>query len=207
MLDVASSAIRDEILLRVGAGVLPGVVKLVATPGGQYVLALHGQSGQVSVIDLARHQILAVLDLPGPAVQAFPSANAQYVLVPNARDRSVSMISTWTFRESARLPGAADASGINLGMFDSVAVLLDRARRQALVLNLDSRRQTGEIDLNSRPGTAITAAAGTKLYVALTDRDAVAMIDLRAGRLLKLIEDVGTEPWAVSSTGGLSYCH
>ena len=114
----------------------------------------------MSVIDLHSLQVLAVLDLPGPAVQAFPTANAQYVLVPNARDRSVSMISTWSFRESTRLPGAADVAGINLGMFDSVAFVLDRAREDALVLDLDGRRQAGEIALDARTGTAITAAAG-----------------------------------------------
>ena len=77
------------------------------------------------MIDLSRRQVEATLSLPGPAVQAFPTANAQCVLVPNARDRSVSMVSSWSFRESVRLPGAAEVTGINPGLFDSVAFVLD----------------------------------------------------------------------------------
>jgi YVTN family beta-propeller protein len=202
VVETASGAVRDEIPLRAG-----GIVNLVETPGSQYGLALHGQSGQISVIDLRRRQVQATLSLPGPAVQAFPTANAQYVLVPNARDRSVSMVSSWSFRESVRLPGAAEVAGINPGLFDSVAFVLDRSREDALILDLDARRQAGGIPLHARPATAIAAAAGTKLYVALPERDAVAVIDMDARRLVKLIESMGAEPWAVSSTGGLSYCH
>jgi YVTN family beta-propeller protein len=202
-LAVASGRLREEIVL----GGLPGIVDLVATPGGQYGFALHGQGGQVSVLDLRTLRLLATLELPGPAVQASPTANAQYVLVPNGRNRSVSMISTWSFRESARLPGAAEVAGINPGMFDSLAFLLDRTNADALVLDLDARRAAGAVALPARPATAVAAAAGTKLYVALTERDAVAVIDMGARRVLKLIGGVGAEPWAVSNPGGLSYCH
>jgi YVTN family beta-propeller protein len=92
-------------------------------------------------------------------------------------------------------------------MFDTVAFELDRAREKALVLDLDSRKEIGEIAFGSPPGTAITAAAGVKLYVALTESNAVAVVDVQQSRLLKVIDGVGEKPWAVSSVGGLSYCH
>jgi hypothetical protein len=35
----------------------------------------------------------------------------------------------------------------------------------------------------------------------------VAVIDLRERRLVKVIEDVGEEPWGAHMVGALNYCH
>jgi DNA-binding beta-propeller fold protein YncE len=72
VVDVIAGTIGNEILLSTKTSVLPGIVGLVQTPGSQFGFALHGERGQISVIDLRDLQILTVLHLPGPAVQAFP---------------------------------------------------------------------------------------------------------------------------------------
>ena len=114
--------------------------------------------------------------------------------MPNESDGTVSLISTWSYEETARLPGAAAVSGINTGMFDTLAVVIER-------------RQLGTIALPSRPETGVSAAAGTKLYVALSGSDRLAVIDLRERRLTATIEGVGDQPWAVNMANALSYCH
>jgi YVTN family beta-propeller protein len=207
LVDVAAGAIEGQIELRDGTSPLPGVVELTRTAGGLLAFALHGAGGEVSVIDLAARAQVATVELPGPASKGFPTGTNQHVLVPSERDRSVSLISTWSFRESARLPGAGDVSGINLGMLDSVAFVLSRDQDKALVLDLEHRRQVGEIALPSRPETGVSMDAGRKLYVALSASDRLAVIDMAARRLVKMIEGVGEQPWGVSSVGALSYCH
>jgi YVTN family beta-propeller protein len=109
--------------------------------------------------------------------------------------------------ETDRLPGASDVSGINAGMFDTVAFVLSRGEDKAVILDLEGRRKLGEIALPSRPETGVTAAAGTKLYVALSGTDRVAVIDMRKRTLVKTIDGVGNQPWGVNLAGGLSYCH
>jgi YVTN family beta-propeller protein len=205
--DVATGTVAGQIELRDGAAPLPGIVALTRTIDGLFGFAMHGQGGEVSVIDLSTLDQVSTVELPGPARKAYPTGANQFVLVPSERDRSMSLISTWSFRESARLPGAASVSGINLGMLDSVAFVLSRDQNKALVLDLERRRQVGEIPLPSRPETGISVDAGRKLYVALSATDQLAVIDMAARKLVKTIEGVGKAPWGVSSVGALSYCH
>jgi YVTN family beta-propeller protein len=206
-IDIATGTVAGEIELHDGAAPLPGIVALTRTIDGLFGFAMHGQGGDVAVIDLSALKQVSTVELPGPARKAYPTGTNQFVLVPNERDRSVSLISTWSFKESARLAGAAKVSGINLGMLDSVAFVLSRDPDQALVLDLERRRQVGEIALPSRPETGISMDAGRKLYVALGGSDRLAVIDMVARKLVKMIEGVGEEPWGVSSVGALSYCH
>jgi YVTN family beta-propeller protein len=117
------------------------------------------------------------------------------------------LLSDGTVQEITRLPGAPGISGINTGMFDSVASALSRTDSRAVVLDLDERRAAGEVTLPSRPETGIIADEGRKLYVALSGSDQVAVIDMRRWMLTKLIDGVGREPWAVNMVGALSYCH
>jgi YVTN family beta-propeller protein len=207
LVDIATGTVEGRIELRDGSAPLPGVVELTRTSGGLVGFALHGAGGEVSVIDLPARAQVATVGLPGPATKGFPTGTSQHVLVPSERDRSVSLISTWSFRESARLPGAGDVSGINLGMLDSVAFVLSRDQDKALVIDLERRRQVGEIALPSRPETGVSMDAGRKLYVALSGSDRLAVIDMATRELVKMIEGVGDQPWGVSSVGALSYCH
>ncbi|MDJ0944683.1 MAG: hypothetical protein QNJ30_14550 [Kiloniellales bacterium] len=186
---------------------LPGIADLVRTPGGGIALALHGQSGEVSVIDLPKAERIAKLRVPGPALRGFPSANSQFFLIPNGLDGSVSSVSTWTHRETFRLPAAPDVQGVNLGMFDTLGFAISRSRRQAVALDLQDGRRDKTLELPGTPETGVSAEGGTKLYVALSSSDQVAVIDLMGRRLLRLIDGVGERPWAVNRAGGLSYCH
>jgi YVTN family beta-propeller protein len=208
VIEVATARVVARIDLAAASGQDPGGVRALArTPGGELAFALHGASGLVSVIDLRARRHLTTIALPGPALQAYPTADSQHVLVPNGRDGTVSLISTWSLEESARLPGAAGIAGINTGMFDTLAVALSRSGDKAVLLDLIERRALGEIALPSRPETGVSAAAGTKLYVALSGSDRLAVIDLQARRLLTTIDGVGAQPWAVNMASALSYCH
>ena len=186
---------------------LPGIADLVRTPGGGTALALHGQSGEVSVIDLPKAKRVAKLRLPGPALRGFPASNSQFFLIPNGQDGSVSTVSTWSHRETARLPAAPDVQGVNLGMFDTLGFAISRSQRKAVALDLQDGHRAKTLDLPGTPETGVSAEAGTKLYVALSSSNQVAVIDLMRRRLLRLIDDVGEQPWAVNRAGGLSYCH
>ena len=206
-IDVVSLAEgRVTQVIDLGAG-LPGIADLVRTPGGGTALALHGQGGEVSVIDLPKAEPVAKLRLPGPALRGFPASNSQFFLIPNGRDGSVSSISTWSHRETARLPAAPGVQGVSLGMFDTLGFAISRSHRKAVALDLQDGHRAKTLELPGTPETGISAEAGTKLYVALSSSDQVAVIDLMRRRLLRLIDGVGDQPWAVNRAGGLSYCH
>jgi YVTN family beta-propeller protein len=205
IVDVAAGTLAGRIELDADG---QGVQDLARTPGGKIGIALHGDSGLISGLDLVAATQVASSRIPGPAERAFPSANSQLFLVPNAQDRSVSMISSWTYKAFERLPAPGAVLGINFGMFDMVALALDGEENQARAWNLtgDQRGSTA-IDLPGRPATGLSVEAGTKLYIALSDSDQVAIIDIAQRKLTGVIDDVVAQPWAVNAAGGLSYCH
>lgn len=184
-----------------------GVVELIRTPGGKTGLALHGESGLISALDLDQRVQVGSTTLPGPVDRGFPSANSQYFLLPNGDDGALSMVSSWTYRESQKLPSVQNLTGVNFAMFDTVAFALSGNGKKALALSLLETPRPNAIDLPGHPETGLTVELGTKLYVALSDTNQVAVIDTQGERLIGLIDDVGDEPWAITAAGGLGYCH
>jgi YVTN family beta-propeller protein len=216
VIDVAKAAIIDEIRIaeppalagKEGpGGEFQGIINVTATPDGRLGFAAHGEAGELAVIDLrtrAVKQRVALGELPW---RAYSTADGRFMLVPNNGDRTLSVISTATLEVVATLPAAEDVTGINTGWFETIAFALSRAERKAVVYDLESMTRTGEIALPGTPETGVTTPDGTKLYVALSDTDQVAVIDVRGRALIKTIDGVGDEPWGAMMVGALNYCH
>jgi DNA-binding beta-propeller fold protein YncE len=159
------------------------------------------------VFDLKQQQRLTSIVLPGPAGRVFPKADSQSVFVANDRDGSMSRISTWTLRESARLPVGSDIVGINFGFFQTVAFALSRGESKVVAYDLDRATPTLLRSLPGRPESGTISPDGLKFYVALSDKNEVAVIDVRSGRVAKLIPDVEPEIGSVISANQDNYCH
>ena len=204
VLDTTDGKIRRKINLAAGDD---AVVELVRTPGGKTGLALHGDSGLISALNLDDQVEVGSTRLSGPVHRGFPSANSQYFFIPIDEGETVSMVSSWTYQESRRLPGIADVTGFNVAMFDTVAFALSGEERAARSISLLETPRPRSISLPGRPETGLTVELGTKVYVALSDTDQIAVIDAIGKRLVGVIEGVGDEPWAITAAGGLGYCH
>jgi YVTN family beta-propeller protein len=129
------------------------------------------------------------------------------MLVPNNGDRTLSVISTATLEVVATLPAAEDVTGVNTGWFETTAFALSRAGRKAVVYDLEAMAKVGEIAFPGTPETGVTTPDGARLSVALSETDQVAVIDVRARKLVKTIDRVGEEPWGAMMIGTLNYCH
>ena len=204
VLDASNGKLRKEIGLAAGDD---AVVELLRTPGGKTGLALHGDSGLVSALNLDDQVEVGSTRLPGSVHRGFPSANSQYFFLPIGGGETVSMVSSWTHREADRLPGVKSMTGFNVAMFDSVAFALGGEGRVAKMVSLLGTPGPKIIDLPGHPETGLTVELGTKVYVALSDTDQIAVIDAIGKGLMGVIDDVGDEPWAIASAGGLGYCH
>lgn len=202
--DAANGKYRRTINLSAGHD---AIVELVRTPGGKKGLALHGDSGLISALNLIDQTEIQSTRLSGPVHRGFPSANSQFFFLPIGEGQTVSMVSSWTHRESQSLPGIKDMTGFNVAMFDSVAFALGGDGKGAKVISLLGAPRPKMITLPGRPETALTAELGTKVYVALSDTDQIAVIDAIGKSLVGVIDDVGDEPWAITAAGGLGYCH
>ena len=219
VIDVAKGKVIDEIpvgdeqqlaALPGGEDDYQGVINVTRTVDGRLGFAAYGDGDTMAVIDLRTRRKLKTLKLGDLPWRAYTTADSRYMIVPNNGDQTVSIVSTTSpFREVARLRGAPDMTGVNTGWFESVAFVISRGEDKLVVLDRQEMRNTGEISLGKgcTPETGVTNPEGTKLYVALSGCNQVAVIDTRARKIVKRISGVGEEPWGAHMVGALNYCH
>ena len=216
VIDIASARVVDEIpvgrptALAATEGVgaeFQGIINVTPTPDGRLGFAAHGEANELAVIDLRTRALKKTIALGELPWRAYSTADGRFMLVPNNGDRTLSVISTATLEVVATLPAAEDVTGVNTGWFETTGFALSRAGRKAVIYDLEAMTRVGEIALPGMPETGVTTPDGTKLYVALSDTDQVAVIDIRARALIKTIDDVGDEPWGAMMVGALNYCH
>jgi YVTN family beta-propeller protein len=216
VIDVAKAEVVDEIRVAestVASGdaqadaEFQGIINVTRTPDGRLGFAAHGEGNRLAVLDLRTGALKASIELGSLPWRAYGTADGRYMLVPNNGEATVSVISTSTLEEVARLPGAEDMTGVNTGWFETTAVVISRGEDKAVVYDLEAMAKVGEIALPGTPETGVTTPDGTKLYVALSGTGQVAVIDMRRRALVKMIDDVGDEPWGTTMLGALNYCH
>jgi YVTN family beta-propeller protein len=215
VVDVASGAVVNEIPVgepkavaaQGDGGTFQGIINVTRTPDGAFGFAAYGEGDQMAVIDLRTQAMIRTLELGDLPWRAYSTADGRFVLVPNNGEETVSVISTSSLEEVARLPGAADMTGVNTGWFETTAFVISRGEDKAVILDLVEMKKAGEITLPSSPETGVVTPDGRKLYVALSGSDRVAVIDTRERRLIKMIDHVGQEPWGAHMVGALNYCH
>jgi YVTN family beta-propeller protein len=216
VIDVASARVIDQIpvgrapVVAATEGVgaeFQGIINVTPTPDGSLGFAAHGEAGELAVIDLRTHELKKSVALGELPWRAYGTADGRFMLVPNNGERTLSVISTADLEVVATLPAAEDVTGVNTGWFETTAFALSRAGMKAVVYDLEAMARLGEIALPGTPETGVTTPDGAKLYVALSDTDQVAVIDIRARALIKTIAGVGDEPWGTMMIGALNYCH
>ena len=186
-----------------------GIINVTRTPDGRLGFAAYGDGDVMAVIDLRTQKKLASVKLGDEPWRAFTTADGRFMIVPNNGDETVSIFSTKApYKEVARLKGAADMTGVNTGWFETTAFVISRGDDKVVLLDLVNMKNIGEIDLpGGSPETAVTSPDGTRLYVALSGTNEVAVIDTRARKLIRKIGNVGKEPWGAHMVGSLNYCH
>ncbi len=216
VIDVASAEVIEEIPVGEGQAVAyagggdreyQGVINVTATPDGRLGFAAFGEGNRLAVLDLRNGRKKKTLELGELPWRAYTTADGRFMIVPNNGDETVSIISTASLEEVARLRGANGMTGVNTGWFETTAFVISNAEEKLVVIDLETMENAGEIALPGTPETGVTSPDGTRLYVAISSTDQVAVIDTRKRELVELIDDVGEEPWGTFMVGALNYCH
>jgi YVTN family beta-propeller protein len=217
VIDVAKAKVVNELPVAEGrelaalggADEHQGIINVTRTPDGRLGFAAFGDGDAMAVFDLRTQKKLATIALGDTPWRAYTTADGRYMIVPNNGDRTVSIISTTSpFKEVARVKGASDMTGVNTGWFETVAFVISRGDDKVVLVDLEGKKTVGEIALpGGSPETGVVTPDGTKLYVALSGSDEVAVIDTRTRKLVKRIKGVGEEPWGAHMVGALNYCH
>jgi YVTN family beta-propeller protein len=177
------------------------------TPGGGFGFVMHGDSGIMSVVDLKEIKLLENVHLEGAAMRAYPTADSQYLLMVDDDRDWFSIISTWTLRETARLPAPKRVTAVATAFFDAYAFLISAKERRAVAIDLSRQRVFAELKLPGIPAGAVPSGDGLKLYVALQDVDQVAVVNVVTQKVEDLIDGVGVAPQQLSTVADRGYCH
>ena len=183
-----------------------GVTNVTRTPNGRFGFATINGGDFLNVLDLDNRKTGKVLRLGQNPWRAYGTADGRMMLVPNNGARTVSVIDTSSFEVAATLRGASDVTAINTGWFDSVAFVMSRAERKAVVLDLMNMEAVGDIALPDEPDPGVVTPDGRKLYVALKSGK-VAVIDTRARKLVAVIEGLSEGLWGITMGHSNNYCH
>lgn len=185
-----------------------GSVLHVATdPGGEYAFAVQSASGVLSIFKLKELTKATQVRLPGPAGRLLPGADSQFVLITVAGGRALSIISTWTLKESERIPMSAAISSVGLGLLQGVSIGMSRASRTVQNVDLRERRRLTPLRMPGVPEAGTASPDGLKFYVALSDTGQVAVIDILQSTVSHVIEDVVRGASIVVPALGNNYCH
>jgi DNA-binding beta-propeller fold protein YncE len=149
---------------------------------------------------------MAMLHLPPPLGRIIPSQDSQFVLVPS-RHGSVSVVSTWTLKETARLDLGVEPDSIGLALFQSVVTIISQAARKVILYDLRDEHRIADIALPGRPGSGAVSPDGSKLYVTLPDTGEVAVINLTLRRIGHIIDGAGAGVSVIIPAAGNGYCH
>jgi hypothetical protein len=202
VVDLASGRLLEELVMP-----FEGVTDLSLTPDGNQALVLFGGRDEVLMLDLERSRTMALLTLGEAPFHAYPTLTGGRMIVPNNGDATVSIVSFEAATETVRLEGAGDMTAAVPAWFDSLAFLPSGEEQHIVVVDLDTEQLLASIPLPGRPGDPVLEPLGRKLYVPLTDRGSLAVIDAAERRLQGLIEGVGEAPWTARMAGSLNHCH
>jgi len=211
VVDVAAASVVDRIALNPPPGAVPSSASRLAgftrTPGGKLGFVLHRDDALMSVLNL--RDALKIKDAPlvTPRMQVHPTANSQYLIAVDDSGGRVSLVSTWTLEESARLPGPKGVIAVTTAYFDERAFIISRKERRAVVIDLQDQVLLGQVAFGGTPSAAVTSADGLKLYVALQNPDRVAVVNAVSLKVIDSIDDVGEAPVELSMVTDRSYCH
>ncbi len=210
VVDVNSGEIREDIPVMQGDTAKEGeamVSALARTPGGQLGFVLRKDEAVMDVVDLRENSRIKSVALSGSVNRVYPSANNQYLIIPDNHSGDVSVFSTWSLRKLGAVPGAPDATSVSIALFDSVAFVVSRERNSVVAFSIDDRRKLADIPMPGTPVDSVVSVDGLKIYVALPDSGQLAVIDAIKLEVVSLIDNVGDRPVDVITVRDLSYCH
>jgi YVTN family beta-propeller protein len=165
------------------------------------------ETAEMSVLDLEAGKILRRVKVGNEPEGVTVRPDGKVVYVTCEEDNQVVAVDTSSFEVVARIETGARPRAIAFTADGATAFVT--AELQSLVNVLDARANKpagvialppGSNPLPPRPMGVILSADGKRAFVSNGRGQSVAVIDVANRRLVRMIEGVGTRPWASAST-------
>ncbi|MEM7254714.1 MAG: hypothetical protein AAF493_25155 [Pseudomonadota bacterium] len=206
VIDVLSGQVTKQIALSSGGDGDELAIDFARTPYGELGFVVHNQGNRISVLDLIDYEKRADIVLNAAPRAAYPTIDSRFIMVPQGENGHLSFISTQRLTESWVAPGAKKVANVGTARFDTIAFLLDREGRRFNVYDMDRQQIAKRIPLPGIPTDSVVTANGLKVFVSLTEPNAVAVVDTEALTARVIDLDIGDDA-RIAMISNLGYCH
>lgn len=206
VIDIGTGVVSGRIVVPRTDGQAPGITDLVPSRDGRRLVAIPASGAELISVD-TRRGVAIRTDLVGPQPwMAALTGDGRMLLSANVGDATLSLVDAAGGGEIARLPGSHDVIGLLSTWFGTVAVLLSGEPAQAMFVDLAAPAPGEVVVLPSRPLGALPSADGARIYVTLTDGDALAVLDPRQRSVERVITGVIAAPGDIVGVGSRNIC-
>jgi DNA-binding beta-propeller fold protein YncE len=182
------------------------VSSFTRSPSGRSAFARSADGAAVRMVDLKTGKPPRDIGSTPGTAPAYPSGTGAYLLIPDERSKSFTIIHGDTLTAGAVLDAGAELGTPSSAWFDSVAFLPSRADRKVLVYDLWRLSKQPDITLPGRPGRGAVTPDGGKFYLPLEDRAELVVIDAQKRKLSTVIT-LPARPLAAVMAGSYGICH
>ena len=182
------------------------VSSFTRSPSGRSAFARPANGGPVRMVDLKTGKPPRDIGSTPGTAPAYPSGTGAYLLVPDERTKSFTIIHGDTLTAGAVLDAGSELGAPSSAWFDSVAFVPSRADHRVLVYDLWRLSKLADIAVSGTPGRGAVTPDGGKLYLPLEDRAQLVVIDAQKRKLSTVIT-LPARPLAAVMAESYGICH
>jgi YVTN family beta-propeller protein len=182
---------------------------------GKRLFVSNEESAEVSVVDLAAGKVTAHVPVGKEPEGVTLRPGGKVLYVSCEQDNEVVAVDTATLKVLAHIEAGARPRAITFSRDGKLAFVTAENAGLLTVVDAVHHKPAGEVKivnetkkpLPPRPMGAVLSADGKHLYVSNGRNESVAVVDVAARKLVRIIDDVGPRPWgiAVSPDGRTLY--
>jgi YVTN family beta-propeller protein len=185
------------------------------TADGRWLFVSNEETAEMSVVDTAAEKVTARVPVgkEPEGVTLRPDGKAVYITCE--QDNEMVAVDTSTLKVLARIETGPRPRSITFSRDGALAFVTAENSAVVNIIDVATSKPKSEVQIVSqakkplppRPMGSVLSPDGKLLYVSNGRNESVAVVDVAAGKLVRVIDDVGARPWgiAVSANGRTLY--
>ncbi len=162
---------------------------------------------KLAVVDLVEWRVKRTVSTAKGPIRPMSTADNRYVLVPHRDDKFLLVLSALTYDIAATIPVSVSAAALNTGWLDTVAFVMPVKGKEISVVDLESLKESGLIELPETPDDGFVTSDSKSLYSALDENGGIAVIDARRRQLDTIIQSPISHLQGIVIATSNNVCH
>ncbi len=182
---------------------------------GKRLFVSNEETAEMSVIDIAAGTVTARVPVGLEPEGVTLRPDGQVVYVACEQDNQVVAVDTTSLKVLTRIETGPRPRSITFSQDGALAFVAAENSAEVTFIDVGAARRRSDLKIVSRakkplpprPMGSVLSPDGKRLYVSNGRNESIAVVDVAAGKVVRVIDDVGARPWgiAVSADGRTVY--